>query len=105
MCAAGMSISHAASFPILAKPSLVSCAMSRLFPGISFAMIYASLFTKTNRIARILAGSKKRFPTRKPLFMSAMAQVRTFTISQQNIPTLLTSKCYNNNNLQKHNHV
>lgn len=62
-------------FPILAKPTEISCAVSRLMPGISFAMIYASLLTKTNRIARILAGSKKRFPTRKPLFMSATAQV------------------------------
>lgn len=38
-------------------------------------MIYASLFVKTNRIARILAGSKKRFPTRKARFMSAGAQL------------------------------
>lgn len=38
-------------------------------------MIYASLLVKTNRIARILAGSKKRFPTRKPRFMSAGAQL------------------------------
>jgi uncharacterized membrane protein len=38
-------------------------------------MIYASLLVKTNRIARILAGSKKRFPTKKPKFMSAAAQL------------------------------
>ena len=62
-------------FPILAKPTPVTCALGRLMPGISFAMMYASLFTKTNRIARILAGSKKRFPKRKPMFMSATAQV------------------------------
>lgn len=49
--------------------------MNRILPGISFSMIYASLFVKTNRIARILAGSKKRFPTRKPRFMSAGAQL------------------------------
>lgn len=72
---AGMTLSHAATFPILAKPSWLSCCLSRLLPGLSFAMIYASLLTKTNRIARILAGSKKRFPTRKPRFMSAAAQV------------------------------
>ncbi|XP_012276016.1 metabotropic glutamate receptor 1 isoform X2 [Orussus abietinus] len=72
---AGMALAHIAVFPILAKPSKISCALSRLMPGISFAMIYASLLTKTNRIVRILAGSKKRFPTRKPLFMSATAQV------------------------------
>lgn len=44
-------------------------------PGISFAMMYAALLTKTNRIARILAGSKKKFPTRKPKFMSTTSQV------------------------------
>ncbi|RZF48286.1 hypothetical protein LSTR_LSTR015735 [Laodelphax striatellus] len=71
----GMALSHAATFPILAKPSPVSCLLARLLPGLSFAMIYASLLTKTNRIARILAGSKKRFPKRKPRFMSATAQV------------------------------
>lgn len=72
---AGMTVSHASVFAILMKPSVISCALSRFLPGLSFAMIYAALLTKTNRIARILAGSKKRFPTRKPLFMSAMAQV------------------------------
>ncbi|XP_075227650.1 metabotropic glutamate receptor 1-like [Lycorma delicatula] len=72
---AGMTLSHSATFPILARPSELSCSLSRVLPGLSFAMIYASLLTKTNRIARILAGSKKRFPTRKPRFMSGTAQV------------------------------
>ncbi|KAF2895377.1 hypothetical protein ILUMI_10801, partial [Ignelater luminosus] len=72
---AGMMISHASIFAILAEPTIITCTLSRFVPGLSFAMIYAALLTKTNRIARILAGSKKRFPTRKPLFMSATAQV------------------------------
>ncbi|EJY57740.1 AAEL017068-PA, partial [Aedes aegypti] len=71
----GMIISHSSIFAILTKPSSGSCLMSRTLPGISFAMIYASLLVKTNRIARILAGSKKRFPTKKPKFMSAAAQL------------------------------
>lgn len=71
----GMIISHSSIFAILTKPSPMSCLMSRTLPGISFAMIYASLLVKTNRIARILAGSKKRFPTKKPKFMSAAAQL------------------------------
>ena len=71
----GMILSHASVFPILARPSEFSCQVSRMLPGISFSMIYASLLVKTNRIARILAGSKKRFPTRKPRFMSASAQL------------------------------
>ncbi|XP_055551060.1 metabotropic glutamate receptor 5-like [Wyeomyia smithii] len=71
----GMIISHSTIFAILAKPSKFSCLISRSMPGVSFAMIYASLLVKTNRIARILAGSKKRFPTKKPRFMSAAAQL------------------------------
>ncbi|XP_054272576.1 metabotropic glutamate receptor 1-like [Macrosteles quadrilineatus] len=75
MILAGMTLSHATTFPILARPSVLSCSLSRVMPGLSFAMIYASLLTKTNRIARILAGSKKRFPSRKMRFMSGTAQV------------------------------
>ncbi|KAG8290470.1 Metabotropic glutamate receptor 1 [Homalodisca vitripennis] len=75
MIIAGMTLSHSATFPILAQPSFLSCSLSRILPGLSFAMIYASLLTKTNRIARILAGSKKRFPSRKMRFMSGTAQV------------------------------
>ncbi|KAM9452643.1 metabotropic glutamate receptor 5-like [Salvelinus alpinus] len=38
-------------------------------------MSYSALVTKTNRIARILAGSKKKICTKKPRFMSACAQL------------------------------
>ncbi|GLH00632.1 Uncharacterized protein GBIM_06956 [Gryllus bimaculatus] len=71
----GMALSHAATFAVLARPARLSCSLARTLPGLSFAMIYAALLAKTNRIARILAGSKKRFPTRKPRCMSASAQV------------------------------
>lgn len=37
--------------------------------------MYGALVTKTNRIARILAGSKKKIITRRPRFMSATSQV------------------------------
>ncbi|KAF2361120.1 GPCR family 3 C-terminal protein [Trinorchestia longiramus] len=70
----GMMVSYASSLAFLAKPSLVSCSLERLLPGLSFSMIYAALVTKTNRIARILAGNKK-IMTRKLRFMSATAQV------------------------------
>ena len=48
---------------------------TRILPGLSFAIIYGALLTKTNRIARILAAGKKKIMTRKPRFMSALAQV------------------------------
>ncbi|XP_047475427.1 uncharacterized protein LOC125029528 isoform X3 [Penaeus chinensis] len=70
----GMMVSYCATIPLLARPSPLSCAVSRILPGLSFSMIYAALVTKTNRIARILAGNKKIL-TRKPRFMSATAQM------------------------------
>ena len=71
----GIVMSYMTSFPLVAKPSIVSCYLTRILPGLSFSMIYGALVTKTNRIARILAGSKKKIMTRKPRFMSASAQV------------------------------
>ncbi|GFT22423.1 metabotropic glutamate receptor 1 [Trichonephila clavipes] len=71
----GMYFCHSCTFPLLAKPTHTSCFLTRIMPGLSFAMMYASLVTKTNRIARILAGSKKKIITKKPRFMSGTAQV------------------------------
>ncbi|XP_075551881.1 metabotropic glutamate receptor 5-like isoform X2 [Dermacentor variabilis] len=71
----GMFLCHGTTFALLAKPSALTCFITRVLPGLSFAMIYAALVTKTNRIARILAGSKKKIITKKPRFMSATAQV------------------------------
>ena len=71
----GICISYITTFPLVAKPSLLTCYLTRILPGFSFALIYGALVTKTNRIARILAGSKKKIMTRKPRFMSACAQV------------------------------
>ncbi|KAA0188802.1 hypothetical protein HAZT_HAZT008991 [Hyalella azteca] len=55
----GMMMSYCSSIAFLAKPSTTSCILARLLPGLSFSMIYAALVTKTNRIARIFADSKK----------------------------------------------
>ena len=63
------------TFVIVAKPSVGTCYVVRIVPGVAFAMIYGALLTKTNRIARILAGSKKRILTKKPRFLSTTAQV------------------------------
>lgn len=71
----GMILSHLSIFSILSIPTVHTCAIQRTLPGIAFAMIYGSLLIKTNRIARLLAISKKRFPTKKLKFMSPLAQV------------------------------
>ncbi|CAL4121485.1 unnamed protein product, partial [Meganyctiphanes norvegica] len=70
----GMMFAYSTTLSLIARPSVVTCAISRVIPGLSFAMIYAALVTKTNRIARILAGNKK-IMTRKPRFMTSNAQV------------------------------
>ncbi|KAM3722055.1 Metabotropic glutamate receptor [Dirofilaria immitis] len=71
----GITICYAVSFAILATPSFITCFISRTLPPIAFSMIYSALLTKTNRIARILAGSKKRILTKKPRFLSTSSQV------------------------------
>lgn len=71
----GMILSHLSIFTILCVPTVQMCALQRILPGIAFAMIYGSLLIKTNRIARLLAISKKRFPSKKLKFMSPLSQV------------------------------
>lgn len=71
----GMILSHLSVFTILSIPTKEMCTLQRIVPGIAFAMIYGSLLIKTNRIARLLAISKKRFPTKKLKFMTPLSQV------------------------------
>lgn len=78
----GMSLCYLTTFPLLAIPNKLHCSLSRILPGLSFSMIYAALLTKTNRIARILAGSKKRIRTGKSKWLSATAQVDKLNISE-----------------------
>ena len=70
-----MILCYTITFVLVAKPSQQTCFVSRILPGFSFAMLYGALVTKTNRIARILAGSKKKIITKRPAFMSATAQL------------------------------
>lgn len=70
-----MLLSYLTTFLLVAKPHKLTCLMTRVLPGFAFAMMYGALVTKTNRIARILAGSKKKIITRRPRFMSGTSQV------------------------------
>lgn len=70
-----MFLCYANTFLLLAKPRKVTCFATRVLPGFAFALMYGALVTKTNRIARILAGSKKKILTRRLRFMSATSQV------------------------------
>ncbi|CAL1570275.1 unnamed protein product [Knipowitschia caucasica] len=71
----GICCGYLCTFCLIAKPHVVHCYLQRLGIGLSPAMSYSALVTKTNRIARILAGSKKKICTKKPRFMSACAQL------------------------------
>ncbi|XP_041721358.2 metabotropic glutamate receptor 1 isoform X1 [Coregonus clupeaformis] len=71
----GVLLGYICPFTLIAYPTVTSCYLQRLLVGLSAAMCYSALVTKTNRIARILAGSKKKICTKKPHFMSAWAQV------------------------------
>lgn len=73
----GIIVSQASTFAILSKPSPTSCLMERLFPVLSVAAVHAAIFTKTNRIARILAVSERRIFQRRLRFMSTTAQLTT----------------------------
>ncbi|XP_077391774.1 metabotropic glutamate receptor 1-like isoform X2 [Festucalex cinctus] len=72
---AGIFLGYLCPFTLMARPTVASCYLQRLLVGLSPAMCYSALVTKTNRIARILAGGKKKICTRKPRFMGAWAQV------------------------------
>ncbi|KAG9509397.1 Metabotropic glutamate receptor 5, partial [Fragariocoptes setiger] len=75
MILGAMLLCYANTLFLVATPTRITCLATRILPGLAFATIYGALVTKTNRIARILAGSKKKILTRKPRFMSAAAQV------------------------------
>ncbi|XP_041438651.1 metabotropic glutamate receptor 5 isoform X1 [Xenopus laevis] len=72
---AGICLGYLCTFSLIAKPQQIYCYLQRIGIGLSPAMSYSALVTKTNRIARILAGSKKKICTKKPRFMSACAQL------------------------------
>lgn len=69
----GCLVCYATPFIILAKPSVLTCSMQRIFTGLGFAMMYASLLTKTNRIARIFDSVKHT--TRRPVYISPRSQL------------------------------
>ncbi|XP_038674095.1 metabotropic glutamate receptor 5b [Scyliorhinus canicula] len=71
----GIFLGYLCTFSLIAKPQRIYCYLQRIGIGLSPAMSYSALVTKTNRIARILAGSKKKICTKKPRFMSACAQL------------------------------
>ncbi|XP_033116982.1 metabotropic glutamate receptor 5-like [Anneissia japonica] len=71
----GIFMCYSTTFVLVSKPSTLVCYLQRGIIGFSFSVIYSALLIRTNRMARILAGSKKRIMTRRPRFLSATAQI------------------------------
>ncbi|XP_054710934.1 metabotropic glutamate receptor-like [Uloborus diversus] len=72
---------------MLAKPTPIVCGLQRFGIGFSFAIIYASLLTKTNRISRIFESARRS--ARRPSFISPKSQlaIASVLISVQVIGT------------------
>ncbi len=70
----GMLVAHSSVIVVLLHSTPLTCALQRSLPGFAFTVIYAALVTKTNRIARILEGSK-RILLKKQRFLSTTAQL------------------------------
>ena len=58
---------------ILARPGPIVCGIQRFGVGVGFAVTYAALLTKTNRIARIFDSA--RHSAKRPPFISPRSQV------------------------------
>lgn len=69
----GCIICFSTPFVLLASPSILTCTLQRVLIGLGFAMMYASLLTKTNRIARIFDAAKRT--TKRPVFISPRSQL------------------------------
>ena len=57
-------LSFSLTFVIVARPSEATCGLTRFFLGLCYTTCYASIVTKTNRIARIFTGRGRKHRTR-----------------------------------------
>ncbi len=62
--------------------TIATCIILRIVPPISFTCIYGALLVKTNRLARILTISKRKFPNMRPRLISIGSQVSTLLYKQ-----------------------
>lgn len=85
----GIMLCYFMTFVMLARPTPIICGFQRFGIGFSFAVIYASLLTKTNRISRIFDSAKRS--ARRPSFISPKSQlaIASVLISVQVIGTLV----------------
>ena len=68
----GIYLCFVAPLVFLSTPSVIVCGIQRFIAGLSFSVIYAPLFLKTNRIFRIFDSAKSS--TAKPSLISPLSQ-------------------------------
>lgn len=68
---AGIFLSFAVTFVILAKPTPLTCGLTRFFLGFCYTICYAAIVTKTNRISRIFTHRS----CQRPKFTSPQSQL------------------------------
>ncbi len=71
----GIYFCYFTTVPLMLRPSLTPCYVSRILPGLSLSIVYGALLAKTKRISRILSRSKKLMFKKRLKFMSITAQI------------------------------
>ena len=85
---AGMLLCYAMTSVMVIKPTLLTCALSRAGLGLSLALCYSALFTKTNRISRIFNRGLKAM-VKRPSYTSPQSQLAIcFLKTRSNAPSL-----------------
>lgn len=70
---AGIFMCFAMTFVLVSKPSEITCGAQKFGMGLCFAIVYAAILTKTNRIYRIFTAGKRT--TKRPKFISPKSQL------------------------------
>ena len=73
MLLTGCVLCYLITFVLIAKPTIIICAIQRFGVGFGFSVIYSSLLTKTNRISRIFDSARKS--AKRPPFISPKSQI------------------------------
>ncbi|XP_054286402.1 metabotropic glutamate receptor 2-like [Macrosteles quadrilineatus] len=69
----GILLCYSVTFVLVLRPTDVVCGVQRFGTGFCFTVVYAALFTKTNRISRIFNAGKRT--TKRPSFISPRSQI------------------------------
>ena len=69
----GIFLCYTMTFLVVSKPNPITCGAQQFGIGLCFSITYASILTKTNRIARIFRAGKRT--AKRPKFISPRSQL------------------------------